>query len=700
MLIALATNVTAMEDVFNHYPAPKMIANSCNQAINGVAKFCVGKSASTCQCKNVDFAGSFLYCAFEHVTNEKTERALLDYVEKICPNYDDERIHAIHDNATKYLVDVSKLPKFNKTKPISFPVYYNKTIYHTYSQSMLNFYNNYHYSFYYGGVLTAYFPGIFFFGGLIHWFEKLLPQKSKTVKRILQRNKLVRLMRKHVIVPAFTNNTHTAPAPYISGYFPTRMESIFIISWYILSFILHCTNYRHHISGSSSFGTKSLYLSRLIGDRSGIISTFLIILTFLLAGRNNFFLWWTGWKQSSFFSYHKAVARVCVITALIHTIAYLIYFVEGDYYAYGHVQPYWIWGSVSVVAGSVILIQALGRLRELNYEAFLYFHLILALFFLIGAWIHLVFMDYNVFMYCVAAVWGFDRFVRIVRIVYFGVRTAKITAVTNDVLEIIVPKHDYWPVYPGAFGYIYFMRTSLFWQSHPFSIISSDDGKHLLFYVKVKKGATETIMKYLQKQDGNTANMKVLFEGPYGSYHSMYNYENTLFYSSGNGIPGVYPYVKDCLENPSSQVKSIKLYWVIQTMESVEWFLKELEFLQKFEQVETIIYVTRYQVPQLTDTSSSEEVDHKSSSEKEVTNSVDFFAEQYHKLLPRVEFKIGKPCFDQLCREDVADLGGSDIGIMSCGHGAICDQIRRTVADLSGSRTTGVLDYIEELQVW
>ena len=123
------------------------------------------------------------------------------------------------------------------------------------------------------------------------------------------------------------------------------------------------------------------------------------------------------------------------------------------------------------------------------------------------------------------------------------------------------------------------------------------------------------------------------------------------FYSSGNGIPGVYPYVKDCLENPSSQVKSIKLYWVIQTMESVEWFLKELEFLQKFEQVETIIYVTRYQVPQLTDTSSSEEVDHKSSSEKEVTNSVDFFAEQYHKLLPRVEFKIGKPCFDQLCRD-------------------------------------------------
>lgn len=699
-LLAIGLQTVVAEDPFNHETEGSYIGDACVTVLSYTAAWCPKVRGMACACTNVDYAGTFFHCGLDNARNEKEKREFREFIKETCINYTDSDITKIYENSTKYLVNVTDIPNFNFSLPIHTPVNLNHTLYKLALKSQINFYNNYHLSFFYGAALTAYFPVLFFLGGLLHWGERLFPNTATSIKRIVQQNFITQFLRKHVFLPATFNGVHARQISYIQGILPTRWESMVIFVWSAVCFVFHFTNYGHYFQGNTVYSSSSAMISRSVGGRSGIISTYLIIVAYFLAGRNNIFLWWTGWKQSTFLAYHKAVARASMISALVHTIAYLIYYIIRGSYKTSEPTYWWIWGSVAMVAGCIMLVQAIGALRSANYELFLYIHIIMAVLVVVGCYYHLEAMNFLSFVYALIAVWAFDRFFRIVRVLSFGVRTAKVTAVSNDVLEILVPKHQFWSGYPGAFGYVYFMRTSLFWQSHPFSIISAEDGKHLKFYVKVKRGATETIMKYVRKQDGNTADLKVLFEGPYGSYQSMNHFDNAIFYSSGNGVPAVYPFVRDCLDNSNSKVQFVKLYWVVQTFDSVKWFYEELKTLQRYNNLETIIYVTRHELSHaITESSSSEEMDQKQP-EKEAAVNVQDLIEHYRAEFPQVEFRLGRPNMDELVREDAAATVGSDVCIMSCGHAAACDQVRTAVADVSGSRSSGALEFIEEVQVW
>ncbi|CDO94354.1 unnamed protein product [Kluyveromyces dobzhanskii CBS 2104] len=693
---------TVSAGFFNPRSQGLQITKACTRSLTAVAKFCTTADTAKCVCKNIDYAGSYIYCILDHADNETAKKQSIAIVDKLCPAYgfDEAKFNAIYENATSYLVNTSTIAKFNKTKIISYPVYYSVPIYDTYYEVMQNFFNSYHLSFYYGGALTAFFPVIFLFGGILHWFSVFFPQKTSSIRGMLQKSKIVRLTQKHVTIPSLFNGSHAAPAPVTGGHYPTRLHSIFMGMWSFAWLILQCTDYRDHVPGNPYLPTKTEYLTRLIADRTGIIATFLIPLVFVLSGRNSLFIIWTGWKQSTFYAYHKLVARACVLGSLVHCIMYVVFTIlDGSYTTY-KVEAFWKWGIVAVIVSWVIFFQALPKLRTQHYEIFYAFHFILALFFLIGTWIHLKERSFNVYVYIVVGFWGLDRLLRCVRMLYFGVKTAKVTAVHDEVLRISIPRRKNWPVYPGAYGYVYFMRPNLFWQSHPFSIVGSEDGQHLNFYVKAKTGATGAMLEYAKSQKGNTAEVKVMFEGPYGSQHTLDHYDDLLFFSSGNGIPGVYPYLMNVLKTPQNQARTIKLYWIIQRMETVDWFKDELLALQNYSNVETIVYVTRDSPASSVDLPFKETAEKGESTVDEVTNSVDVSEQSSTETLTNVEFRYERPDVEELCRSELTNVGASDVAVVSCGHGAICDTLRRTVADISGIKTSGRLDYIEEFQAW
>lgn len=714
LLLPALEVVAARGSIFKDVSTGQVIVTGCLQVLASQATYCSTtttsssssshhkrhSSTSTCYCTDINYEGSLIYCGYQIAKNEKEKEEFNDYLVSLCPSLDSDDFESVYENVTNYLVNTSTVADFSSTTIINYPIYFDVDATEAYVRSILFYNRSWNDGVYFGGALIAYFVGVFFLAGLNFWTKKLFPRKIMAVSRTLQKNILVRLVKKYIVVPAFLNGTHTVPIRFIAGYWPTRVESIVIGIFYFLSLLFHCINYGYHTEGSSYYGTKSEYLTHFIADRSGIISTFMIILTFFMAGRNNIFLWWTGWKQSTFFAIHKAVARVCVLSAVVHTITFTILYVMKNKYTRAHTQQYWIWGSVATVAGAVILFQAVGKFRQLSYEIFLYLHFALAFIFLVGAWIHLAYMSFQPTLYAMAAVWGFDRFARLVRILHFGVRTASASVVTSDIIKVVIPKHKYWKLYPGAFGYIYFLRPTVFWQSHPFSIIGSEDGKHVLLYVKAKEGATGTIMKYLQGQDGKTADMKVLFEGPYGSYHSVNHYEVALFIGTSVGMTGVFPYARDCLNSSNSRVKAAKLYWVVQNMDIVECFMEELKYLQQFEKIETIIYITRQNEIDFGDSSSGDDLYGKSSTNKESSSSMSEFFEKCKTDIHNIEFRYGRPDLGTVVKDDVAGFKGMDIGIMTCGHGTICDQVRKCVADISLSRSNGVVDYLEELQVW
>lgn len=59
-----------------------------------------------------------------------------------------------------------------------------------------------------------------------------------------------------------------------------------------------------------------------------------LALLWLFGGRNNVFLWATGWNFSTFNLFHRAIARVATIEAIAHSVGYTILTMMGKYQVY------------------------------------------------------------------------------------------------------------------------------------------------------------------------------------------------------------------------------------------------------------------------------------------------------------------------------------------------------------------------------
>lgn len=66
--------------------------------------------------------------------------------------------------------------------------------------------------------------------------------------------------------------------------------------------------------------------------------------------------------------------------------------------------------------------------------------------------------------------------------------------------------------------------------------------------------------------------------------------------SGGNGVVGLYEYVKDIAKmkkTGKSNVKFLKFYWVIRHWHNIKWFAPKLMKLKEFDFVQPNVYVTR-----------------------------------------------------------------------------------------------------------
>ncbi|SCU93351.1 LAME_0F03488g1_1 [Lachancea meyersii CBS 8951] len=681
---------------------------SCKNALASTAKFCKKDSAKdySCYCTSDSALGSFFYCAYDNLKSKKDRQNMQEFFQFRCPNTTFEHMQTVYENATQHMVNTSEIKNFNASAPVDFYVYVNSTLYDIAYRSYNSRYSNFKKGYHWGAVLVGYWGIIVVCGMFSSLVHKFAPTLAIAANKKMSQLALVRWYRKYFSIPALFGNHHTDRV-ILGGLLPTRLESFLIFGFCFLCIIFQAVGY-DSVKGNTLFATKTIEMSRLIGDRTGVVANFLMILTYLFAGRNQIFMWMTGWKQSTFIAYHKWIGRMCFLSVLAHTIAMLINtLMREGVYEHRVLENYWRYGSVAVVAGGIIFVQAFSWLRVKNYELFLYVHIAMALAFLIGAWRHIDEFYYGEWAYATAAFWCFDRFIRLVRLCCFGIKTAKVCIVSNETLQITVDKGSWWPFFPGAFGYLHILKTTVFWQSHPFTVVKTDNNE-LRFYIKIKKGVTETLYEELLSKPNYTGEVKVAVEGPYGDNKPADAYDQVLLYSGGNGIPGPFAYAKELgSTTKEGNIKFVKLYWVIRHWHSMDWFLEELQLLQKYSNVQTIIYVTKAHEGKLGEklvahfdtvgvpSSSSE----KGSEENEVVVSNDYL-ETVHKMLPHIEFREGRPSMEEIVSQDIDECGNRNVAVITCGHGNMCDQIRHIVADKVGTHKTSRIDFFEELQTW
>jgi predicted ferric reductase len=671
---------------------------TCRTVLGSITIFCKNDSTKSykCVCQTPQGLGSWLNCAYGEtsVNNTGVEKWIKSYCkEDGGVTYTTSELRAQYQNATYYIRDITTDKGYNSSAVTSVPVTYDTKTFETSYESTWAGYKNENWGIFMGAAMIGYW-GFFI---VIAAFYNLL-DRAFFVSRHLKSHP-INLFRKWVTLPALTNNRkHAQPVQYlkiIGGYIPSRVQSIVIFLYFAMVIVFSAVGYSSPSStststhGSHGSGSSSK-IAGYVGDRTGILACFGFVLTFLFGGRNNFLLWVTGWKLSTFISIHKWTSIVNFLLAAVHSVAYTVQLVNsgkiGKYDA-----EFMRWGAVATVSSGFLIGQSVYFIRKNQYELFLLFHILLAVFFLIGTWIHVAKFTFTQSCISMASIWCFDRFVRLVRLAYFGVQKAQITVVSDEVLKMVVPRHKLWKAFPGSFGYLHYLTPTAFLQSHPFCMIDSDD-KTITFITKIKGGVTSAIHRHVRDQPDQTTNISVLVEGPYGEQAPVHKFDTVLYYTGATGVPSSYAYILDCERRDVKH--HVKFYWVIRNWKSLDWFYEELLELKK-TQAQVIIYIT--------DPSSDQGTKHLSSSESssafDKNESQD---EEIKDIQPKsldfIDFRMGRPPIEQLVESDLKEANGN-VAVLTCGPGGLVDDVRYSVSQ-SLDCCKGRVEFFDELQVW
>lgn len=694
---SIAAGVQAKSWQLHHY---------ASEAVNGCSLL-IGKQATWATkhdllgfCKKDDqpALGSMAWCLENQPKPEEAKHAFIkqcdeEYGLKVTM----EDLQHAYQNATDYLVENPKktIPGWNPKKPASVPVKFTDEEYDTAYLSAIYRFMNVNWLMWFGIALFGYWFAIMFVAGAYNALFYIAPGFTKRLQ-----NPIINTWRKYVTLPALFNQQHVNPAVRMRWFcwlVPTRWEAVMMGGYLTLVIIFNACLF-HKLDGNIYFSTSAMFVAKQVANRSGLSTIYIIPQLILFAGRNNFMQWVTGWSYSRFIYLHKWLARVAVILVLTHAIAYTVKSggFNGDKYIEYLTEDFFRWGIAALTCGSIMCFQALYFMRHMNYEFFLLLHILLAVFFIVGGWIHTADQGYEQWFIAATAVWCFDRAIRLGRLAFFGIRKANVQLVGEDTLRVTVTRPKWWTPFPGCHAFIHFVRPTVFWQSHPFTVVGdaaeADGSGTITLYLKVKGGVTHGLCKYLSKCPGKSAKVPVAIEGPYGTRLPLDRYDTLVFITGGHGIPGLYSQAREIISRAGSKTR-VKFYWTIRNYQAIEWFYPEL---QKFnnDQIETIVYVS-----QPREVNSPIVLDEDSSMEKKSCNEETIDHVETLKLrLDHFVFREGRPDIDELVATEAAESLGS-IAFTTCGAGTLVDASRRAVAN-NFEKCSYRVDYYEQAQIW
>lgn len=301
------------------------------------------------------------------------------------------------------------------------------------------------------------------------------------------------------------------------------------------------------------------------------------------------------------------------LEVIVHSLTELLLYQAKGELAAEQAQPYWIWGIVATLAVCIMLVASLLYMRRYSYEVFLILHIVLAVFVLAGSWYHIEILferkwGYEYFLYLACAVWFFDRVMRVLRIAKGGIRRAKVTEIGSAFVRVDVEGLR-WSPQPGSHAYAYFptIKPLTPWENHPFSVIptamlrsrkhevstgsdvisgsaSSQDGDvekssgGIIAATRQIRATSPTLTAgvslYIRKSKGRTGWLReqerlvALLDGPYTSQSTrqILKCDRLLLIAGGIGITGILPFAYAHL--------NVKLCWSVK--DYAECLVKDL----------------------------------------------------------------------------------------------------------------------------
>ncbi|KAK0716823.1 hypothetical protein B0T26DRAFT_646665 [Lasiosphaeria miniovina] len=405
----------------------------------------------------------------------------------------------------------------------------------------------------------------------------------------------------YLVYPSIFGTFHTRPLPFLLGNVPSIGQSLYLAVFVILNVLLSAVDYKS-LEPNAFYLTQYKEVVNYICIRTGAFAFVLMPVLLLFSSRNNVLLWLSNWPHSTFVLLHRWVARLFMVYAIVHSITAL-----RIYRAFEE-TPWWYWGIVATVLTVALNVFSGLYIRRPQYELFLISHVVLAVLVMVGSWYHLIgwyaylgktiakhnTLGYELWLYFAAAVWFFDRLVRVGRILRWGLQRARVTELGGGYLRVDLPGVR-WGAEPARHVFAYFptARPWTPWENHPFSVVptsflqgvvvpvpraakpephAGDEEKQLATSHASsttppptdEAGVATGITLFVRKSAGLTSYLKpnssllTLLDGPYassGSTREVLRCDRVLIIAGGIGITGALPWVHSHL--------NLKLVWSV-----------------------------------------------------------------------------------------------------------------------------------------
>ncbi|KAJ8100517.1 ferric reductase like transmembrane component-domain-containing protein [Lipomyces tetrasporus] len=526
---------------------------------------------------------------------------------------------------------------------------------------------------YYGNIINAYWAFLIVISFGRHVALKTYPRSG--VKAFSWLN----TFRKYVTLPAAFGGKHITSIKWRNvgiASVPIRWQFVAVFVLFSLDVIFLFVDMWVTDTPNTVYYTNDIMTARNIGDRAAILTLSQLPVLFLFGGRNNILMFYTGWSFDTFNVFHKWLGRIILMNMSIHGWTFThVYRNIGNYTGAG-AYNYWkttildvrenYLGIVALVMLGMIFITSVYVVRRHWYEFFLLLHISLVAVFFGIAWHHVHEHGYMEYFYTALAIWCFDRFIRLCRIIAANpLNNAQVTVNGEATYVTIKPAHG-WSAKPGQYAFIYVLRHN-FWESHPFSIVETCNG-HYVFVAKAHSGLTRKLHKSVSGKNSKSGNVRVWIEGPYGDSFPIARYETVLLIAGGIGITAIMSYALDLKRRETDQ--HAILYWMSGL-------------------IEINVFVTGESGP-----------DKASYSEVSSTQSASKFSEKLHYSdEPKYEIKYNqRPDLSSVIASTVKCAEGS-VAVVTCGPGNLMDACRTATAENVGAGQ-GRVDYFEDAFSW
>lgn len=550
-----------------------------------------------CLCQSTPYLGSVLDCVRDRLEEEPEINDAYQFVQNQCKynghiSYTFGKLDDIYFNATLLTKNSNGTNTPPKSQKMTVPVDIDQKEFDSHYPAAYAAKRQYDLGTKFGCGLIGYWFFMAFIGMVSHSMITLYPELVSKNHRIITK------IRQYFILPALFGDKHSRPVKLffkLSLTAPTRGQSLILFGYFVLNFVSLFFDY-NLLTPNPFLVNRMDQRLRYLGNRSGVISFTQLPLVILFAGRNNILIKHTGWSYNTFQVYHRWVARVMIIHAIIHAVCFTWLAIVGHTVAYRWQDVInWRAGNIAAYISIIMFLLSLGAFRSRFYEIFLFTHKCMYIIFIVGIARHCIDFGWMGWVYASIGIHVIERLLRLGRVIVSGSRNEAYAEIfPDDAFRLSVAYSKRWDIGPGQYCYLRILTKDLFWQAHPFSIYKSpttgDDTIH--FAIKAKKGATKTIAQKLKKQINKTDVFSVLIEGPYGVHSPVENYEIVFLLAGGMGVTATYAYAQ-YLQKVARRGQRVVFLWVIKDTSPLEWFGEEILSLAHDPSLDVQIYITQ-----------------------------------------------------------------------------------------------------------